>query len=258
MLSQGRGKRCSRFHVSLNLPKHFLEPHVGNLLSDTLDRVAYANARPDHHAELFREKQYVLQARLGLDANVPQAGYNAAHVGRLLDIQQMPILLPRPARSLHKRLSLYDAGVYIASGTLNFVLILGHDLSTKLTQQGCRVGSPANAIVPVNHSVDNQTANGIVQATHTLCPVGLDDVGDFVKPVFTDAVSNRGIADHHLAGRSHAGDVDPAEQSLRNDGLERVGQHAANHNVRVLSQRVLQAAGECRYVRADLALLDET
>ena len=52
---------------------------------------------------------------------------------------------------------------------------------------------------------------------------GLDDVGDLVDPVLADAVAHGRRAEHDLAGGDHARLVDPLEQRLGDDRLQRVG-----------------------------------
>ena len=68
----------------------------------------------------------------------------------------------------------------------------------------------------------------MVHRLHTEFSAGFDDVGDFVDTVFADAVSDSRGAEENFGAGDHTRLVNSAEQCLRDDGLEGVGEHCAN------------------------------
>src|SRR3954463_992069 len=77
-------------------------------------------------------------------------------------------------------------------------------LSGQRTLQLLGMRRLGDRIFAADVAVDVQLLDRAVERLHTERSAGLDDVGNFENPVFANAVTHRGRAQHDLDARNHA------------------------------------------------------
>ena len=91
-----------------------------------------------------------------------------------------------------------------------------------------RIRGACNGLISGDEAPEIGVGDTVVHRLHAEFSAGFDDVGDFVDAVFADAVSDSRGAEEDFGAGDHAGLVNSAEQRLRDDGLEGIGEHCAN------------------------------